>query len=260
MSSDPNHVILCSKAWLNIDAVNIGTASVRAWNQLKRWHGNREFPRQQDRLVQFLRLVHGQEFGFELGQPGQDQKTAITQWRLELARRYPAEIKTVLETGTESNANRTLGLANWNSGDARRGKSAYRKYQCANCHDGNSRLGPDLAGITKRFNRSDLFDAILYPNRQVAQRYRATIVESVDGMVYRGAMIYDSIDGMNSTGHIGRNHSNQSRKYREQETFVRICDASRTARPSHPRRTCRLVCLPEKPMTRHKPFMVHQSC
>ena len=68
--------------------------------------------------------------------------------------------------------------------------------QCAKCHDRGNRLGPRLEGITKRFNRRDLFRSIVSPDEQVPHRYRALIVETTDGQVFRGMVIYESVDGI----------------------------------------------------------------
>ena len=92
-------------------------------------------------------------------------------------------------------AKRMAGI-DWKSGDVNRGKAIYQKRQCAQCHDQGSRLGPRLEGLSKRFSREDVFQAIVNPNAQVPDRYRALLVETVDGNIYRGSVIYDSVDGI----------------------------------------------------------------
>lgn len=57
-------------------------------------------------------------------------------------------------------------------------------------------MGPDLAGVTGRFSRADVFTAILRPSKDVADRYRATLIESKDGKVYEGLVIYEAIDSV----------------------------------------------------------------
>jgi putative heme-binding domain-containing protein len=67
---------------------------------------------------------------------------------------------------------------------------------CAACHSGAQALGPDLAGVASRFSRADLFTAILQPSRDVAPRYRATVLTTEDGKVYQGLIIYEATDGV----------------------------------------------------------------
>ena len=76
------------------------------------------------------------------------------------------------------------------------GKIVFEEMQCAKCHDQGSRLGPQLEGITKRFSRRDLFRSIVSPDEQVPHRYRALIVETTDGLVFKGTVVYESVDGI----------------------------------------------------------------
>lgn len=64
------------------------------------------------------------------------------------------------------------------------------------CHTGTSRIGPDLAGTPNRFSRGDLFDAILFPSRDVAPAFRVNDVELKNGKVVSGMVIFESADGL----------------------------------------------------------------
>ena len=57
-------------------------------------------------------------------------------------------------------------------------------------------MGPRLEGVTKRFSRNDVFTAIVSPHDQVPDRYRAIMIETVDGQFYQGSMVYESVDGI----------------------------------------------------------------
>jgi len=57
-------------------------------------------------------------------------------------------------------------------------------------------LGPSLEGITKRFSKRALFQSILDPDRDVADRYRAVLVETEDGDFVTGLKVYKSADGV----------------------------------------------------------------
>lgn len=89
-----------------------------------------------------------------------------------------------------------LAAVDWNRGDAGRGQAVFVRASCVHCHSSSQALGPDLAGVTGRFSRADLFTAILQPSREVPARYQATLVESADGKVYQGLVIYDAVDGL----------------------------------------------------------------
>jgi putative heme-binding domain-containing protein len=84
----------------------------------------------------------------------------------------------------------------WDKGDAGRGEALFRVRACATCHTGTTRLGPDLTAVTSRFSRADLFDAIIYPSRDVAPPYRVTRIETHTGQVYYGIVAFFSADGV----------------------------------------------------------------
>jgi putative heme-binding domain-containing protein len=84
----------------------------------------------------------------------------------------------------------------WDKGDAGRGEALFRARGCVTCHTGTTRLGPDLAGVATRFSRGDLFDAIIYPSRDVAPPYRVTRVETRTGQTYFGIVAFESADGL----------------------------------------------------------------
>jgi putative heme-binding domain-containing protein len=57
-------------------------------------------------------------------------------------------------------------------------------------------LGPRLEGIASRFGRDDIFRSIVLPNEQVPDRYRAVMIETVDGQVIQGSVVYQSVEGV----------------------------------------------------------------
>jgi putative heme-binding domain-containing protein len=78
--------------------------------------------------------------------------------------------------------------ADLRAGDAARGTKTYERLQCNGCHGGGvtpgqeGRLfGPDLAGVTRRLSRPELADAIVYPSKQVADRFKAQEVRLKEG-------------------------------------------------------------------------------
>jgi len=81
-------------------------------------------------------------------------------------------------------------------GNAKSGEAIYRAQRCATCHQGDTALGPALAGVSKRFSREDIFRAIYEPSRDIPDRYRTLQVLTVDGEVLIGLPVYDSVDGV----------------------------------------------------------------
>ena len=89
-----------------------------------------------------------------------------------------------------------LARLDFSRGDANLGQGIFLKASCAACHSGNQATGPDLKGVTKRFSRPDLFTAIVQPSKDVSARYQLTHVETRDGKVYQGVVIYDAVDSL----------------------------------------------------------------
>jgi putative heme-binding domain-containing protein len=73
-------------------------------------------------------------------------------------------------------------------GSAARGGPIYERLQCHTCHGGGAApgregrlFGPDLAGVTRRLTRAELAEALVFPSKQVADRFKATEVALKDG-------------------------------------------------------------------------------
>lgn len=124
------------------------------------------------------------------------QDAVLAWYRQHLASRYPREFQRWMKAHNVPDLTARLQRIDWKSGDVERGKVAFQQLQCAKCHDQGNRLGPRLEGITRRFNRQDLFRSVVAPDEQVPRRYRALVVETVEGEIYRGMVIYESVDGI----------------------------------------------------------------
>lgn len=82
-------------------------------------------------------------------------------------------------------------------GDRGRGRQIYLEASCFACHGGVNEasgavFGPALAGATKRLNASELADALVYPSRQVAERFKAQEVHTHDGRTLSGFLTEQS--------------------------------------------------------------------
>ena len=126
----------------------------------------------------------------------------IPQWSSYLSQRFPEQFSKRIARNGMANLERLKEL-DFSSGDAVQGKVVYERLLCAKCHDGGKRLGPDLSGLASRFSEADILDAVLDPDQQVPERYRALKVQTVDGKLFLGAVIYESVDGIVMTDRNG---------------------------------------------------------
>lgn len=83
--------------------------------------------------------------------------------------------------------------ASLDAGEARRGRRVYEKLLCNTCHGGGQTpgqegriFGPDLVGATARLTRAQLADALVYPSKEVADRFKAAALTLKDGRELTG--------------------------------------------------------------------------
>jgi putative heme-binding domain-containing protein len=93
--------------------------------------------------------------------------------------------------------------ADFKAGNSQRGANLYESLQCNNCHGGGVTpgregrfFGPDLAGATRRLTRPELADSIVYPSKQVADRFRAYEVTLKDGGSFTGFITEQNNDSV----------------------------------------------------------------
>lgn len=150
-------------------------------------------------LVRLLQHNTDESFEFQFGKEGhKPQLEALGRWGELLAKRFPEESRKQLGSDSKSleELSELMQKTDWDSGNAERGHALFRKRACAQCHGSSRALGPDLAGVASRFSRDDLFTAIVAPNRDVSPRYQTETVETRDGRVFSGLIIYQSVDGL----------------------------------------------------------------
>jgi quinoprotein glucose dehydrogenase len=84
-------------------------------------------------------------------------------------------------------------------GDARAGRKIFLEkaaVSCVRCHKVGGQggeVGPDLSGIGARKDRAYLLEAIVAPNRQIAEGFESRVVATSDGRVHVG--VFKSDDG-----------------------------------------------------------------
>ena len=66
-------------------------------------------------------------------------------------------------------------------GSAERGRAVFHRAKCSNCHVFGSEGrggGPDLSTAVKRFRRSEILEALMFPSKVISDQYTALIVEA----------------------------------------------------------------------------------
>ena len=147
-------------------------------------------------LAALLQKLAGIELMVE-DSTGTDPSEAYQVWFDWFAKEHAEAAAELSQLSPENAAawQQRLDAIDFETGDIRRGLTVFQKKACHRCHQGGSRLGPDLAGAAGRFSRGDLFTAIIEPSANVAPLYRTTLVSTRSGKTYLGVVIYESPDG-----------------------------------------------------------------
>lgn len=76
--------------------------------------------------------------------------------------------------------------------DFDRGRTLFGAASCFGCHRFNNEggaSGPDLTGISGRFNSRDLLESIIEPSKEISDQYAAVTVITLEGKVVTGRII-----------------------------------------------------------------------
>ncbi|MBX3239835.1 MAG: c-type cytochrome [Chitinophagaceae bacterium] len=79
-------------------------------------------------------------------------------------------------------------------GDAEKGKLVFAEF-CASCHkvgSGGMDIGPELTNIRKKFDKTGLLDAIIYPSAAILLGYEAWLINTKDGNSYFGFLLSEN--------------------------------------------------------------------
>jgi putative heme-binding domain-containing protein len=130
--------------------------------------------------------------------PDEATRTAVlAYWKQWFEQRFHQKFKPMSEKAeagkSDEEIHQFLLGDSGTGGDPARGATIYESLQCNSCHAGGvtpgreGRLfGPDLAGVTRRLSRAELADALVYPSKQVADRFKAMEVTLRDSSVLTG--------------------------------------------------------------------------
>ncbi|MCI0744992.1 MAG: hypothetical protein L0Y58_06265 [Verrucomicrobia subdivision 3 bacterium] len=160
-------------------------------------------PKESELRHDALALINHQSGNeFSVAERGTDPETLrrdyqpIFDW---FAKKYPTLMPYVVGEDHDENPAHWASILRsvaWNDGSPMRGQEIYRQRGCQICHSGTSPLGPDLGGAAARFSPIDLFNAIIFPNRDVAPPYRSTVIETRSGQTHTGLVVFESADGV----------------------------------------------------------------
>ncbi|GIW96319.1 MAG: hypothetical protein KatS3mg110_4360 [Pirellulaceae bacterium] len=149
-------------------------------------------------VSRLLERVVPENFGFVYGPEGRGPQPWVLQgWRHWLEAYAPHLVERVFGRSVDTTElEQRLARIDWNAADPLRGQRIFMSKGCGQCHSSRYALGPDLSGITRRFSRADLFRAIVFPSADVSPRYQTRVIETTDGRIVQGAVVYESVDGV----------------------------------------------------------------
>ena len=154
-------------------------AAMLAWfGKAAEWPGNASFTKSLSQLFQAI-LNNG----------------AFSRQESRLARqRFPSLAGATAAPGNLLTADEMFDLQTSNPPPAAtpgKGREIFEK-QCASCHRlgtlGNE-AGPDLTELAKRLDKTAILEAILWPSREVPERYASVAIELADGSEIEGLVV-----------------------------------------------------------------------
>jgi putative heme-binding domain-containing protein len=92
-----------------------------------------------------------------------------------------------------------LGETELKQRDFKNGERTFAAAKCVVCHrfggEGGA-TGPDLTLVAGRFNLKDLTDATIHPNKVISDQYKASVVETKEGLVHTGRIVSETEDSI----------------------------------------------------------------
>ncbi|HEV3136773.1 MAG TPA: HEAT repeat domain-containing protein, partial [Pirellulales bacterium] len=133
--------------------------------------------------------------GKQLGQPDDPWDKALAAWQEWFVETYPEAAEPKLAVDAEQNHWTFQELLSFltgpqaNQGVAARGAVLFEKAYCVKCHRFGERgdtVGPDLTNISKRFQRKEILESILFPSQVISDQYRTRTIVTKSGQTYVG--------------------------------------------------------------------------
>ncbi len=172
-------------------------------------HATRMLQTRQSQRLQLVAPTELGEYPFVCTFPGHWRTMFGTMHVVESLENIPLEL---LEPTTEPGAPIRKFVQQWTikdlvgslkQADAGRsfenGKKLFTAVQCVACHRINDKggiIGPDLAGVRKKFEedkmcRTSLLTEMLTPSTIIEKKYRTQLIETLDGVLISGVVIHE---------------------------------------------------------------------
>jgi putative heme-binding domain-containing protein len=141
--------------------------------------------------------------GSKLGPDGQPWDKALAAWQEWFIQKYPDMPEAKLPVESEQNHWTYQELLSHltgphaTAGVAARGAALFEKAQCIKCHrfgDRGDTVGPDLTNVSKRFQKKEILESILFPSQVISDQYGTQTVVTKGGQSYTG-MVAPTGDG-----------------------------------------------------------------
>jgi putative heme-binding domain-containing protein len=133
--------------------------------------------------------------GKQLSKPDDKWDTALAAWQKWFVQTYPDEPEAKLPVESADNKWTYEELFSYltgpegSHGDAELGAKVFAKAQCINCHRYGQRgdgIGPDLTTVSRRFQKKEVLESILFPSQVISDQYASKTVLTTDGRSITG--------------------------------------------------------------------------
>ena len=126
-------------------------------------------------LAGFIRKIHAEA----AGRVPDSEKAALAKWLAPLTTPAAEAVKprAFVKAWTLAELEKELDALKDRKADVARGRELYAAAQCSRCHlfkDAGGNVGPDLSAVAQRFQRRDILEAIVDPNKVVSDQYALT--------------------------------------------------------------------------------------
>jgi putative heme-binding domain-containing protein len=141
--------------------------------------------------------------GEAVSAPDDPWEKRLAAWQEWFVAKYPEMPEPKLPVESEQNHWTNQELLSFLTGPqashgvAERGAAMFEKAQCTKCHRYGSRgdtVGPDLTNVSRRFQKKEILESILFPSQVISDQYASQTVVTTDGKSYAG-LVAPSGDG-----------------------------------------------------------------
>ncbi|HTM54281.1 MAG TPA: HEAT repeat domain-containing protein [Pirellulales bacterium] len=133
--------------------------------------------------------------GVQQSAADEDWEPALAKWQAWFVDKYPDLPEPQLPRDAEQNHWAYQELLSFLTGPqanqavAARGAAMFEKAQCVRCHrygDRGDTVGPDLTNISRRFQKKEILESILFPSHVISDQYATQNVTTANGRTYVG--------------------------------------------------------------------------